>query len=439
MDGNFFLATLALVPYFTSRAMIPLFASAAIARLASEWLGDGSAIARFAGIQLLDGLPAWFTSDTALVVLGIFALVEVVALKNPELREVISLGDAEAKALVVALLCLALATGAAAGSGPVTPTEAGTPMLTAGALPDWIAESGVLPTAGFTFAHLWALLVGAATWALASLRRSIYRLLREVDEDDDLGVQGLLSWLEDGIGFLGVLFAVILPSLALAVAGLTVAALWFIRRWLAHREDRWRVECAGCGASILPCALSCPECRAPVADPRQVGLLGTIRSTPVHDLDGHRLDLRAVKRCHDCGERLPERSLDQSCRVCGTPAFASQSALDDYLAHLERGLPRTLLVLLALGSVPVLGLVPGIIYYRTTLISALRCYLPRTARFTGRWTARIVNLVLICLQPVPILGAFVLPAMALTNYWIYRRSLRRQGDTVLAAQVPTPA
>jgi hypothetical protein len=190
MDGHFFLATLALVPYFTSRAMIPLFASAAIARLASEWLGDGSAIARFAGIQLLDGLPAWFTSDTALVVLGIFALVEVVALKNPELREVISLGDAEAKALVVALLCLALATGATAGSGPVTPTEAGTPMLTAGALPDWIAESGVLPTAGFTFAHLWALLVGAATWALASLRRSIYRLLREVDEDDDLGVQG---------------------------------------------------------------------------------------------------------------------------------------------------------------------------------------------------------------------------------------------------------
>jgi hypothetical protein len=42
-------------------------------------------------------------------------------------------------------------------------------------------------------------------------------------------------------------------------------------------------------------------------------------------------------------------------------------------------------------------------------------------------------------MPVPILGAFVLPAMALTNYWIYRRSLRRQGDTVLAAQVPTPA
>lgn len=437
MDGNFFLVTLALVPYFTSRAMVPLFASAAIARLASEWLGDGSAIARFAGIQLLDDLPAWLTSDTALIVLGVFALVEVVAQKNPELREVISLGDAEAKALVVVLLCLALATGAAAGGAPGVPADPGAPVLTAGALPDWIAESGILPATGFTFAHLWALIVGAATWGLASLRRSIYLLLREIDEDDDLGVQGVLSWLEDGIGFLGVLFVVILPSLALAVAGLTVAALFFLRRWLAHREDRWRVECAGCGASILPCALRCPECRAPVADPREVGLLGTIRSTPVHDLERHRLDLRSVKRCHDCGERLPERSLDQRCKLCGTPAFASQAALDEYLAHLQRSLPRTLLILLALGSVPVLGLVPGIIYYRTTLISALRCYLPRTARFTGRWLARIVNLILICLQPVPVLGAFVLPAMALTNYWIYRRSLLAQGSAVLA--LPAPA
>ena len=346
---------------------------------------------------------------------------------------------------MVVLLCLALATGAAvtAPGLDAAPSAAEAPqVLEAGlALPPALSALGgdLWPPGGFTFVHLWAFLVGAATWLLASVRRSIYVLLREVDEDDDLGVQGLLSWLEDGIGFLGVLFAVILPSLALVVAGLTVATLFFIRRWLAHREDRWRIECAGCEASILPCAVRCPECRAPVADPREVGFLGTIRSTPVQALERHRLELRSVKRCHDCGERLPERSVGQSCDACGTPAFASPAALDEYLAHLERGLPRTLLILLLLGAVPVLGLVPGIIYYRTTLISSLRCYLPRSARFTGRWLARITNLVLICLQPVPVLGAFVLPAMALTNYWIYRRSLRKQGDAVLAGQVPATA
>lgn len=428
MEANFFLATLALVPYFTSRAMIPLFATAAFARLGGEW----SALAGFAGIELLEGVPGWMTSDTALLVLGLFALLEVAAQKNPELRELIAVGDAEGKALVVVLLCLALATGAAeeASTGSVTVTAgmAGVPLL-----------DGVLPEDGFTPLHLWAFVVGGATWFLASVRRGIYTLLREIDEDDDLGVQGLLSWLEDGIGFLGVLFAVVLPVVALLVAGLTLVALLLIRRWLAHREDRWRVECDGCGETILPCALRCPECETPVREPREVGLLGTIRSTPVLDLDRHRLALRAVKRCHECGERLPERSVAQRCAHCGTPTFASPAELDDYLAHLESTLPRVLGILALLGSVPVLGLVPGIIYYRTTLIASLRCYLPRTARFKGRWLARIANVILICFQPVPVLGALVLPAMALTNYWIYRRSLLREADSALAAGAPATA
>lgn len=429
MEANFFLATLALVPYFTSRAMIPLFATAAFARLGGEW----SALAGFAGIELLDGVPGWMTSDTTLLVLGLLALLEVAAQKNPELRELISVGDAEAKALVVVLLCLALATGAAeeasaAGEATVTAGMAVAPLL-----------EGVLPDDGFTPLHLWAFVVGGATWFLASVRRGIYALLREIDEDDDLGVQGLLSWLEDGIGFLGVLLAVVLPVVALVVAGLTLAILLLIRRWLAHREDRWRIECGGCGGMILPCALRCPECGTPVREPREVGLLGTIRSTPVLDLDRHRLALRAVKRCHECGERLPERSVAQRCAHCGTPAFASPAALDQYLAHLDGTLPRVLGILALLGSVPVLGLVPGIIYYRTTLIASLRCYLPRGARFQGRWLARIANVILICFQPVPVLGALVLPAMALTNYWIYRRSLLRDADAALAAQAPATA
>lgn len=429
MDANFFLATLALVPYFTSRAMIPLFATAALARLGGEW----SAVAGFAGIELLDGLPAWATSDTALLVLGLFALLELLAQKSPELRELIALGDAESKALVVVLLCLALATGAAeeaAGAGPAT--------LTAGLAAAPLLE-GVLPSDGFTPLHFWAFVVGGATWFLASVRRGIYTLLREIDEDDDLGVQGFLSWLEDGIGFLGVLFAVVLPIVALVVAGLTLVTLLLIRRWLAHREDRWRIECGGCDAMILPCALRCPECDTPVREPREVGILGTIRSTPALDFDRHRLALRAVKRCHECGERLPERSLAQRCAHCGRPAFASAAELDDYLAHLEHSLPRVLGILALLGSVPVLGLVPGIIYYRTTLISSLRCYLPRAARFQGRWLARIANVILICFQPVPVLGALVLPAMALTNYWIYRRSLLRQADAALPTGVPATA
>ncbi len=40
---------------------------------------------------------------------------------------------------------------------------------------------------------------------------------------------------------------------------------------------------------------------------------------------------------------------------------------------------------------------------------------------------RLVGALLICLQPIPVLGAFTLPAMCLLNFLLYRRLLRRQG------------
>lgn len=418
MDWTFVATTLALVPYFTSRAVVPLFATAALARLGPEW----SWLADTAGLDLLTHAPAWATSNRALAVLAGLAIAEVAVRKIPELREVLSLGDAEIKGLVVLGLCLALALSAPAGPGGAA----------AGVSAAGIGD-GLAPV------HLWAVFLGATTWFLASIRRRLYGFLAEVDEDDDLGLQGLLSWAEDAIGFLGVLFAVLLPVLALAVTALTLLGLFLVRLWLARREESQRVPCEACGEAMVPCGLHCPACGARKSEPARVGVLGTLREERATDLSAHVLDLRAAKRCHRCGERLRGRSLDQRCGSCGSEAFRSPAELEEYLAHVQRNLPRTLLALFVLGAVPVLGLVPGIVYYRLTLISALRCYLPRSARFTGRWLARGINLVLLCLQPVPVLGAFVLPLMALTNYGIYRRSIRQQGEAVLGAPAPAEA
>ena len=44
---------------------------------------------------------------------------------------------------------------------------------------------------------LGALAVGAGTLGGAAARRSVVGPLREADEDDDLGLQGLLTWAED--------------------------------------------------------------------------------------------------------------------------------------------------------------------------------------------------------------------------------------------------
>lgn len=404
MELTYFLTTLGLVPYITSRAFLPLFASALIARYGMEW----KLLADLAGVQLLDTMPAWATSDAALTTLGLLALAEVVSNKSPELRELVSITDTQVKGLAAFVCCLALAAAADPALGKGLP----------------VVQSGIFGP--FSWTVLWALMVGSGTWFLARLRKGIYLFLMEVDEDDDLGLQKLLSWLEDGLGFLGVLFVVILPAVALAVTGLTLLSLYLIQKHLERQEEKRKVPCGDCGTPNPLCGFFCARCGQARSPIRQVGFLGTIKEEPVTDRDLHRSRLLACKRCRRCGDRLRQKSLDQGCQDCGTLPFENSRDLEAYIGRLQSELPRTLILLLAMGTIPVLGLVAGVIYYRLTLISGLRHYIPRSSRFFGRWTMRIVGTVLVCLQPIPLVGAFTLPAMCLLNFMLYRRLLRRQ-------------
>lgn len=405
MELTYFLTTLGLIPYITSRAFVPLFASALIARFGAAWMP----LADLAGVQLLDSVPGWTVSDPALMTLGILALAEVLGNKSPELRQLLSLTDAQVKGLAAVVFCLALAPAADPALGTSLP----------------VFQSGFAGPVSWT--ALWALVIGAGTWFLARLRNGIYLFLAEVDEDDDLGLQKLLSWVEDGIGFLGILFVVVLPAVAVAVTGLTLLALYLIQKYLERREEKRKVPCGDCGTPNPLCGFFCSRCGKEHSHVRQVGFLGTIKEAPVLDPALHRAQLQACKRCRRCGERLRQKGLDQGCQECGTPPFENSRDLEAYIARLQRDLPKTLLLLLLIGAVPVVGLVVGVIYYRLTLLSGLRHYIPRSSRFFGRWTMRIVGALLVCLQPIPLVGAFSLPALCLLSFLLYRRLLRRQG------------
>ncbi len=72
-----------LVPYFSSRAFVPLFAAATIGRFC-----PGIAqVAEVVGVQVLASMPRWALSNPAVVLLGLLAASEVVASKVPEVRE----------------------------------------------------------------------------------------------------------------------------------------------------------------------------------------------------------------------------------------------------------------------------------------------------------------------------------------------------------------
>jgi hypothetical protein len=78
-----------------------------------------------------------------------------------------------------------------------------------------------------------------------------------------------------------------------------------------------------------------------------------------------------------------------------------------------------------LGLIPILGVIPGVILYRLTIVAPYRRYISTGRGLLLRWTIRLIILVLVALQWVPVAGGFVVLFMALINYAAYRTMYRK--------------
>lgn len=403
------------MPFFASRTFSAWFWVALLARLQAEGMVAFGGELGPLQVDLSLIVPPWLIADGTLGVLLLLMLVEMAADKNPDLRLLV---------------------------------EEFNPLVRAGG--DYLFNSvalganlAVVAAAGVQYAGisgaLWAVIPAAGVWLIAVLRRSVFSALTDLDEDDDLGIRKLISWAEDGWVGGGVFFLVVMPILALTVAGLTVAGLAVIQLWLREREKKSKVPCAHCGTQILPSAPTCFSCRKPVARPVTVGAFGQPKTAPATDLGEHQLRLLSKKRCIVCATRLGQKRLRQECGTCGSQMLPSRAWADRYLAYVQSKLPQTLAVSAAFSLVPVIGIIPGVIYYRLGLISALRTYVPPTTGCVTRWVVRIGNLILLAFQWVPIIGALMLPAMCLLNYSIYRHVLVGQKEKLFAYEEQEPA
>lgn len=379
---------------FAGRAFVPAFATAALLRLGPHLPGP----LRFGLLQHARGVPTWFTSDAALVVLGLLAALELLAGRWPEAKAALDEVHDYLKAAMAALTYL----------GVLSTTEGA-------AVGRLIREAGVLDA-------LPALAVGAGTLALARGRAALLGPLVEADVDDDLGLQRLLHRAGDLWAALGPLALLVLPALTIGALALAIVGLVLIERLVA-RGDEPSVACVGCGRPIHPCAPACPACKTPAAAPRAVGLLGRPLGGPA-DREKLPFDLVAVRRCPACATRLGRRAVRQECGACGhrlmdDPAFARA-----YIAAIDRRVPLACGAGFVLGLVPILGVIPGVIAYRLLIVAPFRRYIPAGRGLLIRWGVRLASIALVGLQWVPVAGGLALPALGLISYLAYRAAYR---------------
>jgi predicted RNA-binding Zn-ribbon protein involved in translation (DUF1610 family) len=397
------LYTLSSVPIFASRPFLAAFVTALLARYGVDlpWIGDSRSLVA------LHGAPAWLQSPVCLAVLGVLALLELLSAKSPEVRQVLDEVDGIVKAVVSALVALAL-------------IDADTARTL-----ESIQKVGIL---GST----WAVLVGGVTFVVAGLRRRVVEALADIDEGDDLGLLALLAWAENAWALLGLLFLVLFPVAALVLAALTLLGIALVQRLVLRAEERSKVPCAGCGAPVFAHASECPRCGRALDAPRAVGVFGQPRRRPAPERASQAFVLAMRKRCPRCATRLRRRAVSQGCPTCGRVTFADAAELERHLARLQARLPRTLLVCLGLGAIPLLGVVPGVVYYRLNLVVGLRGYVPPLRGCASRWLVRVLHVLVVALQPLPLVGAFALPLLCWSTYAIYRRALVGRARVELA-------
>lgn len=381
---------------FASRAFVPAFTTAAILRFAPQyasWMpADMSGIAEQA--------PSWFTSDLSLIIFGLLAALEIAATKSPHIRAVYQEVDKYVKSIVAVITYMGIASVQDVGFVERATQQAG------------FADG--LP----------ALLIGAGVLWMGTLRASALSVFTDADDDDDIGVQGLFSWTEDIWAFFGPILLLLFPIVMLILIGIVAGVLVLMRRRAEKKEERSKVACANCGEMIYGAAVQCLSCKTSVDAPRAVSVLGRSLDEPTPDPADHPYKLVQKKRCPVCATRFEKRAVHQTCEACGHELFADPAFADTYLARLDARLPLVLLICAAFSLIPVVGLIPGVIYYRLTLIGPVRRYLPRTRLILLRWMVRIAIFFLIMFQWVPGAGGLVVPIMALLNYTVYRSAFR---------------
>lgn len=393
------------VGMFSSRAFVTAFAVAAMLRFgpAIGWIND------LGLLSAVTDVPTWFTHNTTLWVLGLLAALEIAATKSPDARALLNEVDGYIKSAMAFVTYLAV-------TGVVSANDASVLKQITASLPTPM-QAGV----GDIFDFMLAAATGIGVWFAASARARLLGVFIDADPDDDSALQGLFSWAEDLFSIFGTVLLILYPPFMLVVTGLVMGTLWLMEWRARRREEKSRVPCPTCNEPMYRAAVACANCQAQNPQVHDVNWLGQSKLqelTPNPANHPHRLAQK--QRCPNCAARLRPRRPRQACEPCGHELFADPAQSDRYLTVLDSRVPEVLLISTMLSLIPVVGLIPGIIYYRMRLVSPVSRYTSMTRSIMTRWGIRLLFFVLIWVQVMPGIGAVVVPLMALISYTSYR-------------------
>ncbi len=405
-----FLASAGSIGLFASRAFVTAFSVAALLKWGPEvgWINDWGLL------EKIKDVPAWFTHDITVSILGVLAVLEIAAAKSSDARAALNEVDRFFKsgmAFVTMLATHGIISHADADvirqiSASIEPLQAG------------VGDIGV----GVGLAMFSA----AGVWYASGARGAMMDLMIEADPEDDTMIAGLFSWAEDLWTIFGAVLLVFFPIIMLGITVVLLGVLALAQRWVKKREEKSKVACGECGESRYRSAVVCPSCKAPNLEVHRINWLGQTTTEPIWNAKAHPYLLMQKQRCPVCATHLRSRKIHQTCDACGHNLFADQDEVGAYIKGLDQRMPQVLLMTAVMSFIPVIGLIPAVIFYRLQLVSPLRRYLSLRRSIPARWGLRLLIFILCWVQIIPGIGIIAMPMMAFVSYGVYRKLFWRQ-------------
>ena len=89
-------------------------------------------------------------------------------------------------------------------------------------------------------------------------------------------------------------------------------------------------------------------------------------------------------------------------------------------------LPKASIIALLVGFIPIVGIIFAIIYSKMFFVKPLKQYVPAGKTFLGKVLLKLILFLIIVLQIVPILGAFMAPLILIINYRVWKSFLEKE-------------
>lgn len=384
------LSLIGTIPLFSMRTFFPAFLTALFFTHPELFPGIGD-------VSQVEETGTFLAQNWLLITLGILSVLEFISDKNSDIKVFLR----EAEPYIKPISYLAIQFFVLSDSS----IEALDQINYAGFNP-WI----ILAVAG-----------SGGVYYLAKIRKKFLEFLMNIDEDDDLFIGKIISWVEDSLVLFGFILLVWAGVFMIILYGIIIGILLLIRKQNEKRLENQKVECPNCKAKIHAFAPACHICNFEQEKVNEIGVLGQKKQNFVSDIFKHKLNLLGQRRCSNCASKLEYSKLPQTCEACNTQVFEDPTEVD-FVQNMDKKFYRILFLSVFIGFIPIIGFVVSASLTGIHLLSPYRRYISKGGGFFSKILIRLITIVLfICGVGFGFIAA---PVYATIRYYVIRSQFK---------------